>query len=139
METTELYQDLEQNEILSIRSYQLLLPEVPDKELNELIALDRFHNQHQMAFIGISPDNPLMQATLYPISFLQSLPRDLKQQAACIERRNGLKLKRLCLESILMEDHDVTLDSENALAAFRDDAIQSWDTTDSSDYWNELG
>lgn len=100
------YSELSSNDVLTLRSVEVLLKEVPDKELDELLQLDRNYMLAQIEFLGLSSENPVVSAPLTPVTFLQSLPREFKQQAIVLQRKSLLQLKQMCLQSILIAKKD---------------------------------
>lgn len=107
MNTTEtLYQGLQPNEILSLRSFEVLIKEVADSELDELLVHGRTLILGQIFFMDLSLENPLISALLIPVDFLLKLPKELKIQAIILQRKTEIILKNLCLQYILEREHD---------------------------------
>lgn len=80
------------------------IKEVPDNDLDELLALGRTEMLAQLYFMDLNLSDPIINSLLVPIEFLQELPRNLKEQAAILQRKSTIVIKELVLNHILETD-----------------------------------
>ena len=110
MPNTEIYQGLQPNEILSLRSFEVLIKEVTDEQLDQLLIDIRTLILGHIFFMDLSLDNPFVSALLIPVEFLLKLPKEFKMQAVILQRKTEIILKNLCLEYILERDTETDYD-----------------------------